>query len=216
MEYGKRIVKELRRPSESLLSRVREFSTPELCDGMKTYNAMDYLVKPQVPCAAVKLVGPAVTVRLPLGAGRLVTRAIELAQPGDILVLAGQGNCRSSLWGDHRSLCAMMKGLQGVVIDGAFRDLEGCREVGFPVYAKALVCGSAVQSEEGEINVPVDCAGAIVRPGDIVVADVNGVCVLPVEHAEEILAQAARKVAAQQKVIEEMKRTGRIITQVQL
>ncbi len=82
------------RPDPELLERIRTFSTPELCDGMESFKAMHYEVKPWV---GEKIVGPAFTVHVPMGSSDLVAQAIEEAQPGDVLVLAGQGNCYGSL-----------------------------------------------------------------------------------------------------------------------
>lgn len=182
------------RPSAELLERVGAFSTPELCDGMNPFKAMHYEVKPWV---GEKLVGPAFTVHVPMGSSDLVAQAIEEAQPGDVLVLAGQGNCYGSLWGDFKSFCAKRRKLAGVVIDGAFRDLSGCEEVGFPVFARAVVCGSVQKTGYGALNVPVNCGGTSVNPGDIIVGDENGVCVIPLADAEEILARAREKAEAQ-------------------
>lgn len=195
-----------------LLERLRNFSTPELCDGAGLYHAMDYRIKPGFACP--KIVGTAVTVDVPTGEGSLVADAILLLQPGDVLVVAGKGNCQCSYWGDHRSLCAKMMGAEGVVIDGAFRDYEGCLEVGFPVYAKALTCGTAGKSGAGAINVSVSCGGVAVNPGDIVAGDVNGVCVFPADQAEAIMERALQKRRAQAAVIEKMQQTGTVVTKI--
>ena len=79
-------------------------------------------------------------------------------------------------------------------MDGAFRDLEECEEIGFPVYARALTCGSSTKNSNGEINVPISCGGVPVHPGDIIVGDVNGVCVIPAEYAEQIMENTQRKI----------------------
>lgn len=198
----------------ALLDALRDFSTPELCDGAGLYHSMDYRIKPRI--SHEKIVGTAVTVDVPTGEGRLVAEAILSLKPGDVLVVSGKGNCQCSYWGDHRSLCAKMMGAAGVVIDGAFRDYEGCREVGFPVYAKALTCGTAGKSGAGAINVPISCGGVAVNPGDIVVGDVNGVCVFPPEQAEAIMERASAKRLAQEKVIEQMKQSGTVIVNIKM
>ncbi len=79
------------------------------------------------------------------------------------------------------------------MIDGAFRDLEGCEEAGFPVYAKGLTCGTAAKNGAGAINLPVSCGGVSVKPGDIVIGDVNGVCVISLEEAEAVIERALKK-----------------------
>lgn len=197
-----------------LFERLREFTVPELCDGAGVFSAMDYHIKPWI--GRTKIVGRALTVKVPAGEGAIVSRAIELAGDGDVIVIAGQGVCQCSYWGDHRSLCARLKGAAGVVIDGAFRDLEGCEEAGFPVFARALTCGTAQKTGEGQINVPVSCAGVAVNPGDFIVGDVNGVCVIPRDQAETVLERAAKKVAAQKRAAEEMERTGKAVTRIQM
>ena len=197
-----------------LFERLREFTVPELCDGAGVFSAMDYHIKPWI--GRTKIVGRALTVKVPAGEGAIVSRAIELAGDGDAIVIAGQGVCQCSYWGDHRSLCARLQGAAGVVIDGAFRDLEGCEEAGFPVFARALTCGTAQKTGEGQINVPVSCAGVAVNPGDFIVGDVNGVCVIPRDQAETVLERAAKKVAAQKRAAEEMERTGKAVTRIQM
>ena len=197
-----------------LFERLREFTVPELCDGAGVFSAMDYHVKPWI--GRTKIVGRALTVKVPAGEGAIVSRAIELAGEGDVIVIAGQGVCQCSYWGDHRSLCARLQGAAGVVIDGAFRDLEGCEEAGFPVFARALTCGTAQKTGEGQINVPVSCAGVAVNPGDFIVGDVNGVCVIPRDQAETVLERAAKKVAAQKRAAEEMERTGKAVTRIRM
>lgn len=102
----------------------------------------------------------------------------------------------------------------GVVIDGAFRDLEGCEEVGFPVFAKGLTCGTALKSGAGAVNVPVSCGGVTVYPGDIVAGDVNGVCVIRPEEAALAMERALARRKRQEEVIAEMKRTGTVITKL--
>lgn len=212
MEKGKigyRINKDIERPSEDLIEKLRAFSTCELCDGAIVYNAMDYHIKPMV--TKQKIVGPAITVKLSLGDSLMVTKAVDLAKPGDIIVIDGRGSGNNALWGDHRSLSCKIKGIEGAVLDGAFRDLEENEKIGFPLYAKAVTCGTSSKNTNGEINVPISCGGVTVNPGDIIVGDVNGVCVIPVEYAEEIMANARKKVESMNKVKEEILASGKVL-----
>ena len=183
--YGRRIISNIRRPDPAWLESLRVFATPDICDACQTYDCMDPEIKPWV--TAKKLIGPAVTVKVPVGEGDIVVKAIDLAEKGDILVIAGHGNMKSSYWGDKRSARAKARGIAGVIIDGAFRDVDDCEAVGLPVYAKGLTAGTALKTGRGEINVPVSCGGTVVNPGDIIVADRNGVCVVPLDFAEEII-----------------------------
>lgn len=196
------------------VSDIMQFTVPELCDGAGLYHSMDYRIKPWI--GRTKIAGPAVTVDVPSGEGRIVAEAIPLLKEGDVLVIAGKGNCDCSYWGDHRSICAAMMKASGVVIDGAFRDLEGCEEAGFQIFAKGLTCGTAAKSGTGAINVPVSCGGVTAHPGDYIVGDVNGVCVIRPEELEAVMQRALAKRQAQERVLEEMRRTCRVIPSVKV
>ncbi len=206
---GFRINEEFERPSRELIERVGKYSSAELCDGMIVYNAMDFHIKPL--CTTKKIVGPAVTLKLLLGDSLLVTKALSLAKPGDVIVIDGRGSGNNALWGDHRSLVAKKLGLAGVVMDGAFRDIDENEEIGFPIYARAVTCGTSTKNSNGEVNVPIVCGGVTVRPGDIIVGDRNGVCVVPPEHAEEIMVNAQEKVDKMAALTKEIERTGKVI-----
>ena len=119
-KIGFRIYSDIPRPDLVLLERLSKFSAPELCDGTIVYNAMDYHIKPMV--TTQKIVGPAITLKLMMGDSLLVTKALSIAKPGDVLVIDGRGSGNNALWGDHRSLSAKLLGLAGVVMDGAFRE----------------------------------------------------------------------------------------------
>ena len=142
-----------------------------------------------------------------------VSEILEMKK-GDVMVIAGKGYCNGSYWGDHRSICAAMKEAEGVVIDGAFRDLQGCREAGFPIFARAVTPGSAGKERLGELNVPVICGGVEVCPGDIIVGDCNGVLVLKPEEAEGAMERARKKIQAEERTIQRMKETGEILPRV--
>ena len=108
----------------------------------------------------------------------------------------------------------MLAGVAGVVVDGAFRDIEGCEEIGLPIYARAVTPGTALKTNKGQLNVPVSCGGVTVNPGDVIVGDQNGVCVLRPDELEEVLKRTTRKVAAQAYTMEKMRRTGQILPRV--
>lgn len=195
-----------------IIARLRNYTTSELCDGVVDYHTMDYHIRRQV--SDRKIVGPAFTIYPPKGISGIIPDAILQAEPGDVLVVAGQGFGTGSYWGDHRSICANLKGLEGIVIDGAFRDLEGCREADFPIFARNVTPGSAGKSREGELNVPVICGGVEVCPGDLIIGDCNGVLVIKPKDAEWIIEKADAKIKAEQYTIQRMKETGEILPRV--
>lgn len=208
-KIGYRVIREIQRPSEELIEKLRNYTAPELCDGSIVYNAMDYHIKPMVTKKTI--IGPAITVKLSMGDSLMVTKAVDIAQKGDVIVIDGRGSGNNALWGDHRSLSCKIKEIEGVVMDGAFRDLAENEEIGFPIYAKAVTCGSSSKNTNGEINVPISCGGVAVNPGDIIVGDVNGVCVIPVEYAEEIMANADKKIVLLEKVKEEIIKNKKVL-----
>ncbi|MCF0151420.1 MAG: RraA family protein [Firmicutes bacterium] len=209
LQIGYRVIEDIPRVEPQLLERIAQFSSSELCDGTIVYNAMDYHIKPMV--TTKKIVGQAVTLKLLLGDSLLVTKALSLCKPGDVLVIDGRGSGNNALWGDHRSLVAKHLGLSGVVLDGAFRDIDENEEIGFPIYARAVTAGSSTKNSNGEINVPIVCGGVPVQPGDIIVGDRNGVAVVPLEYAEQIMEGAQKKADQMRALTEEIKRTGKVI-----
>lgn len=134
---------------KELVEELRNYSVPELCDGWKAGLYHTMVTRSSRTSHSRRSVGPAFTVKVPVGEGIIVTNALEQVGEGEVIVIAGQGNLRSSYWGDHRSYCAKFQKAEGVVIDGAFRDIEGCEEVGFPVYAKGITPGTAGKSGAG-------------------------------------------------------------------
>lgn len=198
--------------TEDLIEKLRGYSTPELCDGMEDARVMDHGIKPMV--TAKKIVGTACTVWVPKGVSGFIPEVLKQVKKGEILVIAGKGECDYSYWGDHRSICAKLRGVEGVIIDGAFRDIEGCREAGVPVYARAVIPRSCKKDSVGQMNVPVFCGGVDVYPGDLIVGDENGVCVIHPEEVDGILKKADRKIEAQRRTIEYMEKTGIIMPRV--
>jgi 4-hydroxy-4-methyl-2-oxoglutarate aldolase len=195
---------------DPIIEALSRFSTPELSDGAGSTGKgiMDYHICRQV--TGKNAVGRAFTVKVPFEVSGIIPDAILAAQPGDILVIAGQNGCDRSYWGDHRSVCAAMKGIAGIIIDGAYRDKEGCEDAGVPVFARNVVCLSAGKAAEGELNVPVECGGVLVEPGDYIAADVNGIIVMKPSEVEDIIRGAEAKIEAESKTLAYMKETGTI------
>ena len=136
------------------------------------------------------LAGPAFTVRTPPGEHTAVRLAAERAGPGEVLVVDGGGELRYALWGDKLSKLALERGIAGVVIDGAVRDLEGIEELRFPVFALGAVPTGPAHAAPGELGVPIVCGGVAVSPGDAVYGDADGVVVVPAGQHDETLARA--------------------------
>jgi len=140
----------------------------------------------------VTVVGRAVTARMPRGDSALTRPAIQALQPGGVLVIAQGGDTQVANWGEMTSLAAKMRGAAGVIIDGSVTDVVEIRQQAMPTFARAISAriGRRLGLPGGAINEPVECGGVLVRPGDLVVADDNGIVVMPPQVAEEVHAAA--------------------------
>jgi 4-hydroxy-4-methyl-2-oxoglutarate aldolase len=181
---------------EAIIDRLAKLDTCSVSDGLDSLKltGATWGVRPQWQCPPI--VGRAVTVKIkPVGLQQptqhLGTPAIDAAQPGDIIVIDNGGQRQFSTWGGLLSLSAKLKGLSGVVIDGACRDIDEARDLQFPVYARGVVPMTARgRVMQDSFNQEIQFAGVQVHPGDLVIADGSGVVFIPREKEEEVLDAA--------------------------
>lgn len=205
-KVGNRARLKIQRPPRDLVEKFREAGPPDLAEAMGHSNAMREIrpiFSPMPRC-----VGTAITVKVQPGDALMVQKALEVAEAGDVLVVDGRGTIGRSVWGGNRSMVAAAKGLAGVVIDGACRDADETRSVNLPMFARALCPMGSGKLGPGELNFPIACGGVVVNPGDIVVADEEGIVVIPWQDAEDVY-KAWRKVADKEQVMQATSATGK-------
>ena len=180
-----------------------QVSGPNISDAMHRKGAMAGIFS---VCGNVKMVGRAVTVQTVAGDWAKPVEAIDVAKTNDVIVINNDGVEDIAPWGELATLSCKTKGISGVVIDGAVRDVDDIRAMKFPVFAKAIVPNAGEPKGFGEINAEIRCAGQYVRPGDWIIGDESGVVVVPQERAYEIARRALEVRKNEERIREEIKR----------
>jgi regulator of RNase E activity RraA len=183
-KIGFRILGNPTRLDPELVRRFAEFASPNLADAMGRFHFVDHEIQSRT---GVPLCGVAVTVMARPADNLMVHKALEIAQPGDVVVVSTNGNTTSAVFGELMGHSAVASRLGGLVVDGAIRDVEELTALKFPVFSRTVSPGGCDKDGPGEINVPIACGNTVVMPGDIVVGDSQGVVVIPQQDAAEVL-----------------------------
>ncbi len=178
-------------------------SSSNVSDAMHRKGAMSGLTR---YAGEGKMIGQAVTVQTFAGDWAKPVEAIDHAQPGDVIVINNSRDRTIAPWGELATLSCQNKGVSGVIIDGAVRDLDDILEMKIPLYATAAVPNAGEPKGFGEINPEIRCCGQAVRPGDWIIGDGSGVVVIPKEHAYEISRRAVEVFKTEERLREEIRR----------
>ncbi|MEN6610310.1 MAG: bifunctional hexulose-6-phosphate synthase/ribonuclease regulator [Methanoregulaceae archaeon] len=195
---------------EEIRELLGQVSSPNVSDAMHRKGAMTGLIS---ICGSVKMAGKAVTVQTIAGDWAKPVEAIDIAEPGDVLVINNDLGTHVAPWGELATLSCIKKGVAGVVIDGAVRDVDDIRKMQFPLFARATCPNAGEPKGFGEINAEITCGGQVVRPGDWIIGDESGVVVLPRERVYEIARRALEVKKNEERIREEIKR-GSTLSQV--
>lgn len=214
------IVNDFKRPDKALVEQYKEVAkcysaSCVFADVQRRRGVMHSAIK---PIFNGTLVGPALTVKLSTGDLQDCLDALALVQPGDVIVVDAGGDTETSIWGGLMGGLCLQKGVKGAIVDGAVRDIDELRDLGFFLFYRSVTARGthtmySKRKDELDINVSIQCGGVVVNPGDMIIADENGITVVPNTDLESVLKlakeqaereEATRKAIAAGKTVDEL------------
>ena len=190
------VFRKVRRPDAGVVRTLGEQGVATVHEAQGRTGLMRPYMRPIYPNA--KLAGVAITVSCQPGDNLMIHAAMDVVQPGDVLVVTTTSASTDGMFGDLLATSCQAHGVVGLIIDAGIRDTADLATMKFPVWAMAISAQGTVKATAGSVNIPVVCAGAIVNPGDVIVADNDGVVVVPRDRAGEVAELAARRIAKEE------------------
>jgi regulator of RNase E activity RraA len=187
------VVREIERPHAGRAEQFLAYSAANVSDIQGRHQTMHANIKP-LYTPMPKVCGPAVTVKARPGDNLMAMKAIELAKPGDVIVISSDGEANLSVWGGIMSTMARRRGIAGVITDGVVRDVVQTRETGLPVWCTGHTPAAPTKDGPGQVNTPVTCGNVLVHPGDLVFADEDGAVVIRRLEVDDVLERARGRI----------------------
>ena len=192
-----KIVQRIQRPDSGVIKVLGNAGTATVHEAQGRSGLMRPYMRPIY--AAARMAGPAVTVSCQAGDNLMIHASIAVCQPGDVLVVMTTSESTDGMFGELLGVSCQAHGIAGLIIDAGVRDTTELTAMNFPVWAKAVSAQGTVKATPGDVNIPVVCAGAMINPGDVIVADADGVVVVPREKAAEVAQASEQRIAKEEK-----------------
>jgi regulator of RNase E activity RraA len=203
MTTGFRIYNRHRKVAKDMIDRFSVLAVANVSDSMSRMSAAGTRIRP-IHQPGVKLAGPALTVKTRPGDNLMVHKAIDMAEPGDVIIVDAGGDLTNSIMGEIMAAIALKREIAGFVINGAIRDADEIRASGLPMFAAGVTHRGPYKDGPGEINVPVSIDGMVVSPGDLILGDGDGVLCVPFEEVDSVLASTEAKQQAEKTELAEI------------
>jgi len=197
------VIKNFERPDMELLEEYKSMQAATLHEVMGKAGAMTNDIRPAWPGSF--LCGSALTIQTRPGDNLMLHKAVSLAKPGDVLVVTVDGYLEAGIWGEIITVAAMEKGITGIVTDGSVRDTMPIKTLGFPMFSRGISMKGTTKQNPGKINHPITLCGVVIHPGDIVLGDNDGVVVVPLKMARDVLEAARKKEKVESDVMDRIR-----------